>query len=70
MQWGAAKPLTPCATAVPCRAEAAIKDGSLPRLASDLRAQLAALAKADYSGQALLQAKKQARAAVHCTQWG
>lgn len=41
------------------RAEAAIKAGTLNRLASDLRAQLAQLARTDYTGHALLQAKKQ-----------
>lgn len=46
---------------LPCSAEAAIKTGSLPRLAGDLRGQLASLARTDYSGHALLQAKKQVR---------
>ena len=42
------------------RAEAAITSGGLDRLAADLRSQLAQLARADYTGHALLQAKKQA----------
>ena len=54
------KPSPVITTSTP-RAEAAIASGHLPRLAGDLRARLAALAAADYSGDALLQAKKQAR---------
>lgn len=46
----------------PPSVEAAIASGSLARLASDLRARLEKLARSDYSGHALLQAKKQVRA--------
>lgn len=45
-----------------CSAEAAIGSGALARLAADLRARLAQLARSDYAGHALLQAKKQVRA--------
>jgi hypothetical protein len=42
-----------------CRVEAAISAGTLHQLASQLRQELAALAAKDYSGNALLQTKKQ-----------
>jgi hypothetical protein len=58
---GAAHTLAPATLHLPPRAEAAIASGGLPRLAAELRGQLGQLARADYSGQALLQAKKQAR---------
>lgn len=41
------------------RVEAAILSGSLQQLAAQLRQELAALAAKDYSGNALLQTKKQ-----------
>ncbi len=43
-----------------CRVEQAIQQGRLPTLAAELRAELASLSAADYSGHTLLQLKKQA----------
>jgi hypothetical protein len=41
------------------RAEAAIQSGAVRQLAADLRAQLGQLVRTDYTGHAVLQAKKQ-----------
>lgn len=50
---------TCCLRASPCRAEAAICNGTLQQLAVELRQELAALSSKDYSGHSLLQLKKQ-----------